>query len=309
MTKLFGFLVINKPQGFTSHDCVNRIRKVFNIKQVGHGGTLDPSVTGVLPIALGDATRLLPYLEGGKSYRGIIQLGESTTTDDADGDLIEKIIWPELTKDVLNKKLDLFRGCIKQIPPRFSSVHFKGNRAYKLAREGIKFNLPAREITINKLSIIKWDQENGQLEFEISCSAGTYIRSLARDLGALLKCGGHLKKLHRTEALGFKINNAIKLPELKDLNTLSKPKILDPILFLNHLKQYKIKTKDEEKCWRCGQKLNISEKISPKEIEEDQNDVKNKKILVIETNGEIAGLAIEIKPSILQPKIVFNALG
>ena len=134
MKSPFGFVVIDKPADVTSHDCVNRVRKIFKIKRVGHGGTLDPAVTGVLPIALGPATRLLPYLPGEKTYQGIIQLGRKTTTDDLHGEVVSNQLWPSLDRISLELHLDKFRGLIRQHPPQVSSIHIDGERAYKRVR-------------------------------------------------------------------------------------------------------------------------------------------------------------------------------
>ena len=173
LEQLFGFVVINKPAGLTSHDCVNRLRKVFGIKKIGHGGTLDPSVTGVLPIAIGNATRLISYLQGSKAYTGIIQLGANTNTDDMQGDVIQSKNWPIISTNNLNNLLESFRGEILQTPPIFSSVHFKGERAYKKARRGEKFNLTPKQITIKKLNLISWSQHKGELIVDVDCSKGT----------------------------------------------------------------------------------------------------------------------------------------
>ena len=182
MEKPFGFVVIDKPSGLTSHDCVNRLRKVFGIKKIGHSGTLDPAVTGVLPIAIGDATRLISYLQGSKAYTGIIQLGATTNTDDMQGEIIESKAWPLITQNDINYLLENFRGEILQKPPIFSSVHIKGERAYKKARKGEKFDLIPKKVTINKLNLISWSQVKGELLIEVDCSTGTYIRSLALSL-------------------------------------------------------------------------------------------------------------------------------
>ena len=163
LEKPFGFVVIDKPAGLTSHDCVNRLRKVFGIKKIGHGGTLDPLVTGVLPIAIGNATRLISYLTGSKAYRGIIQLGTSTNTDDIQGEVIHSKSWPLLSKKNLNTLLGDFRGEILQKPPIFSSVHIKGERAYKKARRGEEFDLISKKVTIHTLKLISWSQNKGEL--------------------------------------------------------------------------------------------------------------------------------------------------
>ena len=199
----FGFVVIDKPAEITSHDCVNRLRKVFGIKKIGHGGTLDPSVTGVLPIAIGDATRLIPYLQGSKAYKGTIQLGATTNTDDKEGEIIETKNWPFISENHINSLLEKYLGNILQKPPIFSSVHIKGERAYKRARKGEKFDLEPKKVTIHKLNLISWSQSKGELEVYVDCSTGTYIRSLARDIGETIGCGGYLKKLRRTKAYSF----------------------------------------------------------------------------------------------------------
>ena len=239
MEKPFGFVVIDKPAGLSSHDCVNRLRKVFGIKKVGHCGTLDPLVTGVLPIAIGDATRLISYLKGSKAYKGTIQLGSSTNTDDMQGEVIKSNIWPLITQNYLNNLLDDFRGEILQRPPFFSSVHVKGERAYKKARRGEKFDLEPKKITINKLNLISWSPSKGELVVDVDCSTGTYIRSLARDIGDKIGCGAYLKNLRRTKAYSFDENHTVLLPEKSEVYSKeSKPKIINPNKFKELLKLF-----------------------------------------------------------------------
>ncbi|MDA7431974.1 tRNA pseudouridine(55) synthase TruB, partial [Synechococcus sp. AH-601-O06] len=141
-----GFVVIDKPSGLTSHACVSRMRRVLQTKRVGHGGTLDPAVTGVLPIAVGQATRLLPYLPGEKTYRGVIQLGTSTSTDDLQGEVVALQDWPRLSLEEMDQALNPFRGGIEQFPPQVSAVHVNGERAYARARRGEVMDLPARSV-------------------------------------------------------------------------------------------------------------------------------------------------------------------
>ena len=304
MSEPFGFLVIDKPKGLTSHDCVNRLRKAFGIKRVGHGGTLDPSVTGVLPIALGKATRLIPYLKGDKTYKGIIQLGKCTSTDDSEGEVLSENKLPLITIDFLENVLDKFRGKIEQKPPRVSSVHFKGERAYKRMRRGEIFDLPDKVVTINELLLLNWSQKSGQIEIKVSCSAGTYIRSLARDIGISIGCGGYLKELRRTEALGFKEAQAICLPEKGINNEYNKPKPINPLQALTHL-EIKNLTESETLLWITGRKIILSEK----EKQELTSPSLEEGIIVINLKKEIAGIAEFIYPDILKPKIVLNAKG
>ena len=312
MEKPFGFVVIDKPAGLTSHDCVNRLRRVFGIKKIGHGGTLDPSVTGVLPIALGNATRLISFLQGSKAYTGIIQLGANTNTDDMQGEVLESKSWPEIRKSSLNTLLDNFRGEILQKPPIFSSVHVKGERAYKKARRGEDFNLTPKKITINKLNLISWSQRKGELVVDIDCSKGTYIRSLARDIGDKIGCGAYLKKLHRTKAFSFNETHSVLLPEKSEFYPDNlKPKILNPINFLQHLSSFQLCSEEELLSWRSGRKINFHSNIERLKlaIKSHDNTFNNNKILVYDNRNDIVGIADLDESSIIKPKIVFNAIG
>ena len=314
LKKPFGFVVIDKPAGLTSHDCVNRLRKIYGIKKVGHGGTLDPLVTGVLPIAIGDATRLISYLKGSKAYKGIIQLGVTTETDDIQGKVIKSASWPLISKDKLNDLLDIFRGEILQKPPIFSSIHLKGERAYKKARRGENFDLTPRQITINNLKLISWSQTKGELEVDIDCSTGTYIRSLARDIGEKIGCGAYLKNLRRTKAYGFNENHSIFLPEKAEYYPeKNKPKLLNPKLFLSHLPSLNLITEEEEISWRSGRKINFQSSIKVLNLIEENNieesKSENNRILVFDQKNNIAGIGNLDENSIIRPKVVFNAIG
>ena len=156
-----GFLVINKEKGCTSHDCVKQIRRLLNTKKVGHTGTLDPEVIGTLPIAIGSATRFIQYLPQSKTYIGQIKLGIRTNTDDIHGEIINQKSWPKISAEKLDQYLNKFRGIIKQIPPKVSSVHVNGERAYKKSFRNEIFELAPREVKIDELILMKWDQING----------------------------------------------------------------------------------------------------------------------------------------------------
>jgi len=314
LEKPFGFVVIDKPAGLTSHDCVNRLRKVFGIKKIGHGGTLDPAVTGVLPIAIGDATRLISYLQGSKSYKGLIQLGSSTNTDDIQGEIIQSKNWPLITKNNLNHILDNFRGEILQRPPIFSSVHFQGERAYKKARRGENFDLAPKKIKIYKLNLISWSQNQGELVIDVDCSTGTYIRSLARDIGNKIGCGAYLKNLRRTKAYSFIENHSVLLPDKSEFySEESKPKIINPNKFFNHLSSFKLSSYEEIVSWRSGRKINFQNNIerlnlAKKEMSKD-SIYDNTQVLVLDLDENIAGIANLEDGFIIKPKVVFNAIG
>jgi len=306
---LFGFLVIDKPKGMTSHDCVKRMRKVLGIKRIGHGGTLDPSVTGVLPIAIGNATRLLTFLPSKKKYRGVIQLGKTTFTDDLEGEVIAEYQLPKLSIKIIERNLENFIGAIKQKPPVISSIHIQGERAYTRARRGESLILPSREVIIDELQLINWNEQLGQIEIDIKCSSGTYIRSLARDIGNKLNCGGCLASLRRTESLGFKEQDSFSLPEINVEIDLVYKQIITPQKCLEHLPFFRLNSEGECLKWRTGSQLEIttSRIKKPKENYSIKKDFKP--IVVIGQTGEVEGIAAGDNSSILTPKIVFNAKG
>ena len=314
MEKPFGFVVIDKPAGLTSHDCVNRLRKVFGIKKIGHSGTLDPSVTGVLPIAIGNATRLISYLQGSKAYKGIIQLGTTTNTDDLQGEIIKSRVWPLISENDINTLLESFRGEILQTPPIFSSVHIKGERAYKKARKGEKFDLVPKKVSINKLNLISWSQSKGELLIEVDCSTGTYIRSLARDIGKKIGCGGCLRKLRRTKAYNFTEEHSILLPEKSEFYPEpNKPKVLNPNIFFKHLSSIELIYEEEITSWRSGRKISFQNNIKRLKIEKNNKNedsiANNKNILVMDKNKKILGIAYLDESFEIKPKVVFNAIG
>lgn len=208
------FLNIDKPAGMTSTDVVRRVRRLAGQKRVGHGGTLDPMATGVLPIALGQATRLLEYFlqEEGKGYVATVQLGSTTDTDDAEGAVLATHLVPSLDATLLETTLGHFRGTISQIPPIYAAIRVDGRRLYEYARAGETVDIPSRSVTIERLELLDWTSDT--LQINVACSKGTYIRSLARDIGAMLGCGAHLTALRRTRAGSFDLSTAIPLDEL-----------------------------------------------------------------------------------------------
>jgi tRNA pseudouridine55 synthase len=295
-----GFLVLDKPAGLSSHACVGRVRRAYRLKRVGHGGTLDPAVTGVLPIALGPATRLLPYLNGDKAYRGVVQLGVSTNTDDLEGEVLERNPVPPLSASELEAALAPFRGAISQVPPQVSAVHVDGVRAYARVRRGESLELAARPVTIHGLELLGWDPTSGQLELELRCSAGTYVRALARDLGAALGCGGALARLRRTEALGFGLEQAVPL-EVLDAGREggAPPPLLDPLAPLAHLPHHRLSA-EEETGWRCGRAPQLPAALAELTAATA--------VVVLDPDGNLAGMA-RAGEGLLQPKLVLDAAG
>ncbi|AFY60185.1 tRNA pseudouridine(55) synthase TruB [Synechococcus sp. PCC 6312] len=251
--QLSGFLNLNKPEGFTSHDCVAKVRRIFRLKRVGHGGTLDPMATGVLPIALGSATRLLPYLPTEKAYRGVIQLGLVTDTDDITGTIISQANASEITQAQVRQRLDIFQKGYDQLPPAYSAVQIEGKRLYQLARNGQRIDIPTRWVDIFNLEVLAWQPgPTPTLELSIRCGPGTYIRAIARDLGAALGVGGTLVSLVRTKSCGFELVNALTLGDLSPESTT----LISPGLALQHLPAIKLDS-EIAKRWCCGQKMAI----------------------------------------------------
>lgn len=214
-----GLVVVDKPGGMTSHDVVARIRRLARTRRVGHGGTLDPMATGVLVIGVGRATRLLTYVIGAaKSYTGTIRLGQSTVTDDAEGDVIAVTPAGRLGDDEIRAALGALRGEVDQVPSAVSAIKIDGQRAYKRVRDGETVTLAARRVTISRLDVldIRRDQPDVvDVDVDVTCSSGTYIRAIARDLGATLGVGGHLTALRRTAVGGFTLDEAATLGELE----------------------------------------------------------------------------------------------
>lgn len=218
---MFGFLNIYKPKGKTSHDVVAILRRITKVKQIGHTGTLDPFAEGVLPICIGKATRLIEYLKDDKAYIGTVQLGKSTTTYDLEGEVVE-ISDKTPSLEEIEAELNNFRGDIEQLPPIFSAIKVKGKKLYEYARKGEEVEIQPRSVNISELELLNYDKENRTLELYIKCSKGTYIRSIAHDLGKNLNCFGHLIKLVRVKAGDFLVENAIKLDELSSVEEVKK---------------------------------------------------------------------------------------
>jgi tRNA pseudouridine55 synthase len=212
-----GFVVVDKPGGMTSHDVVARLRRLARTRRVGHGGTLDPMATGVLVIGIGRATRLLSYAAGHrKAYQGTVRLGQTTVTDDAEGEVTGASDAGHLAGAEIDAALHAFRGEIAQVPSAVSAIKVKGVRSYARVRRGEEVALAARPVTVHRLDTlaVRFDDSTIDVDIEMECSAGTYVRALARDLGAALGVGGHLVALRRTAVGAFTLAEAVPLDAL-----------------------------------------------------------------------------------------------
>lgn len=209
-----GFIIIDKPAGITSHGVVSRVRRILGTRKVGHTGTLDPFATGVLPVAVNDGTKAIPFLdEGSKSYEAVMQLGVNTDTLDLTGTVLREGEWRGITRAALEAVLDRFRGAITQIPPMYSALKRDGQPLYKLARQGQTVERAPRSIEIYSLELTKF--EPPLAAFRVDCSRGTYVRTLAEDIGKLLGCGAALKELRRTASGPFHAAAAVTLEQLE----------------------------------------------------------------------------------------------
>lgn len=211
-----GVLLLDKPQGMTSNDALQKVKRLFNAKKAGHTGALDPLATGMLPICFGEATKFSQYLlDSDKRYRVIAKLGERTDTSDADGQIISTRS-VNITQSQIDEALTHFRGDILQVPTMFSALKYQGKPLYEYARQGIVIEREARPITIYENQFIQYDSTKHELTLEIHCSKGTYIRTIIDDLGELLGCGAHVIYLRRLQVSNYPIDNMITLDELQN---------------------------------------------------------------------------------------------
>ena len=302
-----GILVVSKPAGPTSHDIIDTVRRLTGVRRVGHGGTLDPFAMGVLPIFVGRATRMVDYHRGDdKAYRASVVFGAHSTTDDIDGEMTPGE-GPPPDREAVEAALSAFRGPIEQVPPDQSAVHVGGKRAYELARGGQKPALVARSVTIHALELVGWEAADGErplAELDVRCSAGTYVRSLARDLGERLGCGAYLGALTRTASGPFRVEEAHTLEhlrhELAGGNVASL--LLAPDHGLDHLPALGVSEQDREAIAR-GQIIRVRGQIvgphDPASVLASADAVR-----VLDADGRLAAMG-HIQDGRLYPDKVF----
>lgn len=240
----FGFINVYKPAGITSHDVISHLRRISKIRQIGHCGTLDPFAEGVLPVAIGKSTRLIEFLNDEKAYIGQFCFGKSTDTYDKDG-INTEIFNTKIDKKSLINVLSLFKGEIEQYPPAFSAKKINGKKAYELARAGIAVDLKPCKVIIRKIELLNFDDGQQSADIYIQCSKGTYIRSIANDIGKKLHNGCYLNKLKRVQSGLFKLDYAVKLDDLKTVDDI-KNNMCNPLDYLLQ-KKLEIDTNEAEK--------------------------------------------------------------
>lgn len=280
---LNGIICINKPQDFTSFDVIAKMRGILKMKKLGHSGTLDPMATGVLPVFAGGATKAISIIpETGKSYRAGFQLGIETDTYDTTGEIIGKKDF-KISRDQLLNSLEAFKGKITQLPPMYSAVQVNGKRLYDLARKGVEVERPEREVEISRLELLEFDEKTGKGTLEMSCSKGTYVRSVIHDVGQALECGAAMTSLVRTLSNSFSLEECVTLEELEKLRDEDKLwKIIKPVekMFLT-LPQIKLSEK-KTTMYKNGVKLMLERINIPENAE---------KLRVYGFDGEFIGIA------------------
>jgi len=288
---MFGFLDINKPAGPTSHDIVAAVRRHLGRKvKVGHAGTLDPFADGVLVVCVGQATRLADYVQAqAKRYRAEITLGATSSTDDPEGEIL---LWPDVTPpaaDATASVIKNFVGEIEQVPPAHSAVHVNGERAYKLARAGHDVELSARKVSIHSIDLVRYDYPT--LTIDVSCGSGTYIRSLARDIGEALGVGGYCSRLTRTAVGSFSIDDAVAIEDISPIDCL-----ISPLVALEALP--KIYLDDSQtKSISLGRQVTSSASLPPGEA------------AAVDSDGNLAAIvSVQADGVTLRPAKVFCAL-
>jgi tRNA pseudouridine55 synthase len=294
--KIDGWIVIDKPLGMTSTTAVAAVRRIFKAEKAGHAGTLDPLATGVLPIALGEATKTVPFVQDGrKIYRFTVRFGIETDTDDAEGkETARSEMRP--TREQIEALLPSFTGTILQTPPQFSALKIGGERAYDLAREGEHVELAAREIEIDSFSLVAMPDAD-HAEFEIECGKGTYVRSLARDIGRKLGCLGHVSVLRRTLVGDFSEDNTVNLVQLEQAGTddASLHTLLQPVSAgLRSLPAVKVSEPDAQRLAQ-GQSVFLRGRDAP--VFEGP--------VSVSVSGNLVALA-EMEAGVLLPKRIFN---
>ncbi|MHA1151307.1 MAG: tRNA pseudouridine(55) synthase TruB [Alphaproteobacteria bacterium] len=282
-----GWVVVDKPLGLTSTQVVGRVRRVFDARKVGHGGTLDPLATGLLPIAMGEATKTVSYvMEGEKTYRFTLRWGQATTTDDTEGEVIQ-VSERRPTEAEIRALLPRFQGVIDQVPPNFSAIKIAGRRAYDRARAQEVFELNPRPVTIHRLELAAMEEPD-LASFEVVCGKGAYMRSLARDLGVALGCHAHVVALRRTAVGPFTLDHAISLESLEALgHSAAASGALLPIeTALDDIPALAL-TEIEANRLRRGQAVSMLARANRERIREFENGV----IIYATTGGKPVALA------------------
>lgn len=313
-----GIIPVLKPVDYTSHDVVAVIRRIISMKRVGHTGTLDPKVTGVLPICIGRATRVVEYIqELPKEYEAVLKLGIATDTEDASGQIIEQLDRVECARDDVEKIISTFIGSIEQVPPMYSAVKVQGKRLYELARQGKEIERKARSVNIYRIEVLYMDLDkpHPEVKFRVLCSKGTYIRTLCVDIGKALGFPAVMSDLVRTAAGQIHIEQCVSLSEIEQLQQEDR---LDDIMIpmdqaISHIPSYAI-DQDNERRVLQGQKISLTH-ITPLKLDETSKSVivgdmgTQDQIRLYSQNRQFLGIfRMDQQTQLLKPIKVFERL-
>lgn len=251
-----GVFLLNKPLGLSSNAALQKVRWLYRAQKAGHTGALDPLATGLLPICLGEATKFSHYLlDSTKRYQTTVRLGQTTTTGDVEGDILQERPIPVLSKELIEQTLEKFRGDIQQVPPMYSALKKEGKPLYELARKGIEIEREARPVTIYSLELIEFTENS--ITLDVTCSKGTYIRVLGEDIGEALGCGGHLTMLHRIQTGHFELIPSYTIEYLESLTEEQREALLLPVYApINHFLKIQV-PEGREKYFCNGLESNI----------------------------------------------------
>jgi len=295
MQNINGILLLDKPSGITSNRVLQRVRSLINAKKGGHTGSLDPFATGMLPLCFGEATKISHYLlNEKKTYSVEVKFGVSTSTGDIDGEVTGSSKIKEYSEDQWKKILNEFKGKSEQIPPMYSALRYKGKRLYELARKGEIVDRAAREIEIFSMDLV--DLSKDMINFEITCSKGTYIRVLAEDIAKKLGMLGHVSQLRRKTVGNFCESKMVKLSVLEDLSQNNKPEISDYFITIDEaLTEFSVVNLNDLQSskFRNGQQLEFNTHFDDK-------------VKVFDHNNNLVGIAYKKNKNILAPKRIFH---
>lgn len=299
---MFGFLNLYKPEGMTSRDVVNRVYRQVKPAKCGHAGTLDPMATGVLLVCVGPATRLISWLQDRpKTYVAQFVLGQTSDTDDSTGNVIVAADASPVSFDDLQRALASQVGLITQVPPAFSAVHVSGQRAYDLARQGVQVDLEPKQVTVHSIEILKYEWP--VLEVRIECGSGTYIRSIARDVGKMLRCGALMSRLERTAIGEFTSADGLRIDALSPELICSH---LQPAArIVSHLPSHVCSDKDQNDL-RCGRTIRTDSESSDGSTNLATVWTTGGNASLLNSSGELLAIAEIQDGAVLQPRLVFR---
>lgn len=295
---LDGVLLLDKPKGLSANQALQRVRRLFQAAKAGHTGTLDPMATGLLPVCFGEATKFSAYLlDADKRYQARVQLGVATDSGDAEGKDISRTDVPMLDAAAIEAVLARFRGEIEQVPPMYSALKFQGRPLYELARQGIEIKRTPRQVTLYDITLLEWDPTTQSLVLDVTCSKGTYIRTLAIDIGAAIGCGAHLTMLRRLQTGPFNSEGMLGLDALEALEDAARDTQLLPVdVLLKHLPSIQVETVFAERLL-MGQKVHADTTVHQEEV-----------VLRAYEGNRLLGLVSVVKAGVIAPRRLLRSV-